>query len=258
LGRGQANESNVALVTDTPARPVRRVQAGQVRLAFRVWHATPAPGARPGGAAATPPVVLLHALGEDSSDWERVAPELTPSWRVYAPDLRGHGASDWSGPYTVEQLTADLAAFLDALGLRRVALVGHSMGAVPAYLFAARHPERVTRLILEEPAPPFPRPPAARERPAEPPSFDWDATALSDEFTDPPPSWGAALSDIKSPALLIAGGQDSHLDDGRLAEMAALMGDCELTAIEAGHMVHATRPAEFTEAVTAFLSKSLS
>ena len=246
-------------MTDIPARPVRRVQAGQVRLAFRVWHAMPAPGTRPGGAAATPPVVLLHALGEDSSDWERVAPELTPSWRVYAPDLRGHGASEWSGPYTVEQLTADLAAFLDALGLRRVALVGHSMGAAPAYLFAARYPERVTRLVLEEPVPPFPRPPADRERPAEPPSFDWDATALSDEFTDPPPSWRAALSDIKSPALLIAGGQDSHLDDGRLAEMAALMGDCELTAIEAGHhLVHATRPAEFNETVSAFLGKSLS
>jgi 3-oxoadipate enol-lactonase len=244
-------------VTDIPARPARRVQAGQVRLAFRVWNATPAPGTRP-GAAATPPVVLLHALGEDSSDWERVAPALTPSWRVYAPDLRGHGASDWSGPYTVEQLTADLAAFLDALGLRRVALVGHSMGAAPAYLFAARYPERVTRLVLEEPAPPFPRPPVSRERPAGPPSFDCDATALSDEFTDPPPSWRTALSDIKSPALLIAGGQDSHLDDGRLAEMAALIGDCELTEIEAGHLVHATRPAEFTETVTAFLGKSLS
>ena len=253
----KANESNVALVTHIPARPVRRVQAGPVRLAFRVWNATPAPGTRPGGAAATPPVVLLHALGEDSSDWEEVAPALTPSWRVYAPDLRGHGSSDWSGPYTVEQLTADLAAFLDVLGLRRVALVGHSMGAAPAYLFAARHPERVTRLVLEEPPPPFPRPAVARQRPAQP-SFDWDATALSDEFTDPPPSWRAALSDIKSPALLVAGGQDSRLDDGRLTEMAALMGDCEMTAIEAGHQVHATRPAEFTETVAEFLGKSLS
>ncbi|HEX6452694.1 MAG TPA: alpha/beta fold hydrolase [Trebonia sp.] len=245
-------------MTDNPARPVRRVQAGQVRLAFRVWNATPAPGTRPGGAAATPPVLLLHALGEDSSDWEPIAPELTSSWRVYAPDLRGHGASERSGPYTVEQLTTDLAAFLDVLGLRRVALVGHSMGAAPAYLFAARHPERVTRLVLEEPVPPFPRPPADRERPAEPPSFDWDATALSDEFTDPPPSWRAALSDIKSPTLLIAGGQDSDLDARPLTEMAALMGDCELTTIEAGHLVHAKRPAEFTEAITAFLSKGLS
>jgi pimeloyl-ACP methyl ester carboxylesterase len=64
----------------------RRVQAGGVRLAYRTW-----------GPADAPPVVLLHALGEGSSDWARVAEALAPAWRVYAPDLRGHGASDWLG-----------------------------------------------------------------------------------------------------------------------------------------------------------------
>ena len=238
--------------------PVRRIQAGPVRLAFRTWGIARAPGVKPPPGAIPPaPLVLLHALGEDSSDWEAVAATLAPSWRVYAPDLRGHGASDWSGPYTVEQLTADLEAFLDALGLRRVALAGHSMGAAAAYLFAARNPNRVTRLILEEPPPPFPRPPVARERPAEPTAIDWDATALSDELTDPPSAWRDSLREIKVPALLIAGGPGSHLDDGRLPEMAALIPSCELTTIEAGHLVHASRPAEFAEAVAAFLSKSL-
>jgi pimeloyl-ACP methyl ester carboxylesterase len=104
-----------------------------------------------------PPVVLLHALGEQSSDWAPVAAALAPSWRLYAPDLRGHGASDWPGSYTIEQLTTDLEAFLDALGLEEVTLVGHSIGAPPAYLYAARHPDRVTRLVLEDPAPPWPR-----------------------------------------------------------------------------------------------------
>jgi 3-oxoadipate enol-lactonase len=238
-----------------PARPVRHIKAGQVRLAFRMWSAVPVPGTRPApGSPAAAPVVLLHALGENSSDWGPVASALAPPWRVYAPDLRGHGDSDWSGPYTVEQLAADLEAFLDALGLRRVALAGHSMGAAPAYLFAARHPERVIRLVLEEPPPPFPRPPSTAHRPAEPPGFDWDATALSGEFTDPPPSWRAALGDIKVPVLLIAGGPDSHIAQDRLAEMAGLIGDCSLRTIEAGHLVHATRPQEFTSAVTAFLT----
>ena len=246
-------------MTDKPARPARRIQAGEVRLAFRTWSGAPVPGTRlaPGGTSTTP-VVLLHALGESSSDWEPVASALAPPWRVYAPDLRGHGASDWTGPYTVEQLAADLEAFLDALGLRRVALAGHSMGAAPAYLFAARHPERVIRLVLEEPSPPFPRPPRTAERPAEPPRFDWDATALSGEFTDPPPSWRAALGDIKVPVLLIAGGPDSHVSQDRLAEMAGLIGECELLTIEAGHLVHATRPGEFTSAVKAFLSALVS
>jgi 3-oxoadipate enol-lactonase len=95
---------------------------GGVRLAYRTW-----------GPAGAPPVVLLHALGEASADWAPVAEALAPAWRVYAPDLRGHGASDWPGTYTIEQLTADLAAFLDALGLDRVILGGHSLGAAPAY-----------------------------------------------------------------------------------------------------------------------------
>ena len=90
---------------------MRRVQAGTVRLAYRTW-----------GPAEAPPLVLLHALGEESSGWEPVAQALASSWRVYAPDLRGHGASDRAGPYTIEQLAADLAALLGALGLERVAL----------------------------------------------------------------------------------------------------------------------------------------
>ena len=77
-------------------------------------------------------MVWLHALGEQSSDWGPVAAALASPWRVYAPDLRGHGASDWPGSYTIEQLTMDLAAFLDALDLDHVVLGGHSVGGPPA------------------------------------------------------------------------------------------------------------------------------
>jgi len=204
--------------------------------------------------------VLLHGPGEDAADWEPLAVSLAPAWRVHAPDLRGHGDSEHSGPYTVDQLTADVEAFVDALGLRRVALVGHSIGAVPAYLFAAKHPDRVIRLVLEEPVPPFPRAPLdlqphldqRRERAGEP-SFDPDAMALSSEFTEPPAAWRDALGDVTAPTLLIAGGPDSHLDQDQLAEMAALIPDCELTTIPAGHRVHACDPDTFAETVTAFL-----
>jgi 3-oxoadipate enol-lactonase len=221
------------------------VRAGGVRLAYRSW-----------GPADAPPVVLLHALGETSSDWAQVAAALAPSWRVYAPDLRGHGASDWPGAYTIEQLTTDLAAFLDALGLDQAALGGHSVGAPAAYLYAARHPGRVTRLILEDPAPPWPRALRVRTRPDGPLPFDWDATALSNEFTDPQvSSWRDSLRHIRAPALLIAGGPASHVDQGQLADMATLIPDCELVTIPAGHLVHAARPAEVTAVVTDFLRR---
>jgi pimeloyl-ACP methyl ester carboxylesterase len=200
--------------------------------------------------------VLLHALGETSWDWAPVAEALAPAWRVHAPDLRGHGASDWTGAYTIEQLTADLAAFLDALDLDRVTLGGHSIGGPPAYLYAARHPGRVRRLVLEDPAPPRPRAPRTPARPCEPLPFDWNVTALSNDFTEPQVSrWRDSLPQIQAPTLLIAGGPASHVDQGHLAELAALIPDCELVTIPAGHLVHAARPAQFTSAVTGFLGE---
>lgn len=221
------------------------IQAGGIGLAYRTW-----------GPADAPPVVLLHALGEASADWAPVAGALAPAWRVYAPDLRGHGASDWPGSYTIELLTTDLAAFLDALGLDQVILGGHSLGAAPAYLYAARHPGRVACLILEDPPPPWPRAPRVVARPADPLPFDWGATALSNQFTDPPvSSWRDSLGHIQAPALLIAGGPASHIDQGQLADMATLIPDCELVTIPAGHLVHAARPAQFTTVVTGWLHR---
>lgn len=233
---------------DTRSGLERRVQAGGVRLAYRTW-----------GPAQAPPVVLLHALGEGSSDWAPVAEALAPAWRVYAPDQRGHGASDWPGSYTIEQLTTDLAAFLDALSLQRVTLVGHSIGGPPACLYSARYPGRVARLVLEDPAPPWPRARRVLTRPDGPLPFDWDVTALSNEFTDPQvSSWRDSLRRVRAPALLIAGGPASHVDQGQLAVMATLIPDCELVTIPAGHLVHAERPAEFTAEVRGFLRGRLS
>ncbi|MFG3055252.1 alpha/beta fold hydrolase [Kitasatospora sp. NPDC048239] len=114
------------------------VDLGELRLAYRVH-----------GAAGAPPLLLLHALGERGADWDGVLPQLAPHHRVYALDLRGHGGSDRPARYGLELMRDDVVAFLDALGLARVDLVGHSMGGVVAYLLAQSHPERVGRLVLE-------------------------------------------------------------------------------------------------------------
>lgn len=192
---------------DAEAGEVRFAQAGDVRLAYRTW-----------GLVSAPPLVLLHALGEESSDWAPIAVILARSWRVYALDVRGHGASDWSGPYTIEGLTADLAAF------------------------------------LEEPPPPWPRARRVVSRPEGPLRFDWHATALSNEFTDPQvTSWRDSLSRIEAPTLIVAGGSASHVDQDYLASMAGLIPGCDLVSIPAGHLVHGARPADFTATVAAFL-----
>ena len=129
-------------------------EVGGIRLAYQVW-----------GAREDPPLVLLHALGEGAADWAGVAPAFAQHWRVYAPDLRGHGLSDWSGDYSLELMRADVLGFLDALGLDRVDLIGHSMGGLVAYLLAGECPERVGRLILEDVAALLPR---QRSLPAKP------------------------------------------------------------------------------------------
>ena len=108
-----------------------------------------------GGPEATPPIVLLHGLGELAESWAVVRPSFQRDYRVIAPDLRGHGRTDWPGEYSIELMAADTIALLDELNVDRVALIGHSMGGIVAYRIAEVHPERVERLIIEDVPPPY-------------------------------------------------------------------------------------------------------
>jgi pimeloyl-ACP methyl ester carboxylesterase len=85
------------------------------------------------------PVVLLHGLASNARIWDGVAPRLAGAGlRVVAIDLRGHGDSDQPGDgYGFETVGRDLAAALDALGLARPVLAGHSWGAGVALQYAA-------------------------------------------------------------------------------------------------------------------------
>lgn len=97
-----------------------------------------------------PPMLLLHGATGHAHLWDAFAPAFTDSYRVIALDQRGHGESGWASPpaYGAEDYVADLAAFIDSLGLGEVTLIGHSMGALHATIYAATYPDRVRRLVF--------------------------------------------------------------------------------------------------------------
>ncbi|WP_406517464.1 alpha/beta fold hydrolase [Streptomyces sp. NBC_00134] len=219
------------------------VDVGGVRLAYQMW-----------GPPDAPPLVLLHALGEDATDWEAVVPALARRRRVYAPDLRGHGRSDWPGDYSLELMQADVLRFLDALGLGSVDLIGHSMGGIVAYLLAEDHPQRVRRLVLEDVPIPRPRDQTTPTKPDGVLAFDWEMVlAVRRQIDVPDPRWLERLSQITAKTLVLTGGPHSHVPQGGVAELAHRIPGGQVVTIPVGHLIHHAAPKAFTEAVSAFL-----
>ena len=105
------------------------------------------------GGAGKPPLVILHGLLGSSRNWQTAGRDLTERFHVSALDLRNHGSSPHADEMTYEAMAGDVVAWMDAQGLARVTLLGHSMGGKVAMLLACRHPERVTRLIVVDIAP---------------------------------------------------------------------------------------------------------
>lgn len=104
------------------------------------------------GAPDSPAVVMLHGLRSYAQTFEPLATRLADRYRVLALDARGRGDSAWDpeGAYYTPSYVADLEEFADRLGLDRFVLLGHSMGGATAYVYAARHPERVIGAVIED------------------------------------------------------------------------------------------------------------
>jgi non-heme chloroperoxidase len=100
---------------------------------------------RPGGT----PVIFLHGVTDSWRSFELVLRRLPTSIHALAISQRGHGESSRpAAGYSYSDLAEDVRAFMDALGLQRAAIVGHSMGASVAQRLIVDHPERVSRLVL--------------------------------------------------------------------------------------------------------------
>jgi pimeloyl-ACP methyl ester carboxylesterase len=230
-------------VVDAPV--IARHDVDGITLAVRSW---------PCGEPARPPVVLLPGTGATACDWDTVAAQLCADRTVFAVDLRGHGESDWPGRYAIEQLASDVRGLLPLLASAGVDLVGHSLGGLVGCQVAATDGACVRRLVLEDIGIPHPRSAMTPARPAEPLSFDWAVVEqVRPQIDDPDPDWRHVIGAIEVPTLVIGGGPGSFLPQEDVAELARTVAHGTLVTIDAGHLVHATKPAEFLAELRTFL-----
>ena len=103
------------------------------------------------------PVICLHGLTRNSSDFENVAPMIADMGRrVIVPDVRGRGESQWdsrSDRYVPQTYARDVVELLDALGIGRAVFVGTSMGGVIMMMLALRHGSRIAAAVLNDVGP---------------------------------------------------------------------------------------------------------
>jgi pimeloyl-ACP methyl ester carboxylesterase len=120
---------------------VSRAEVGGVRFSYQEKGAGPA-------------LVLIHGVGSGARSWAAQLESLSSAFRVIAWDAPGYGDStpQPAASPRPEDYTARLELLLGALGVERLHLVGHSLGAIIAARFAAEHPQRIVRLTLASPS----------------------------------------------------------------------------------------------------------
>ena len=95
------------------------------------------------------PVILLHGYAETSRMWRPLMVELAKAHTVIAPDLRGFGQSSKpTSGYDKKTMAQDIHALAKSLGYRRATIVGHDIGLMVAYAYAAQYPTEVDRVVL--------------------------------------------------------------------------------------------------------------
>jgi pimeloyl-ACP methyl ester carboxylesterase len=125
----------------TPGPTSRIYFSQRLRLHYVDW-----------GNAGAPPLLLVHGGRDHCRNWDWVAGHLARDWHIIAPDLRGHGDSEWSkdGSYTMPGYIYDLAQLIHQLRVAPLTLIGHSLGGNIALRYAGLYPENVARLIAIE------------------------------------------------------------------------------------------------------------
>jgi pimeloyl-ACP methyl ester carboxylesterase len=122
----------------------RNIVLRQLRFHFLEW-----------GSPEAPTIVLLHGGHQSAHSWDLVSLHLARRYHVLALDQRGHGDSEWARDvaYSNHEMSLDAAAFIDALGLQRPVLMGHSMGGRNAMLLTKHDPSRLGALVIVDVGP---------------------------------------------------------------------------------------------------------
>jgi len=104
------------------------------------------------GNTEAPPLLLIHGGRDHARNWDWVALALRDSYHIMAPDLRGHGDSEWArgGQYAMIDYVLDVAQLLEQLQLFPITIIGHSLGGAIACQYSGVYPERVTQLVAIE------------------------------------------------------------------------------------------------------------
>ncbi|HEX5166079.1 MAG TPA: alpha/beta fold hydrolase [Thermomicrobiales bacterium] len=218
------------------------------------------------------PVVLIHGLSASGRWWHRNVDALAAHFTVYVIDLIGFGRSRGGRRFVLAEAAALVAGWMDAIGLERANVVGHSMGGYVAAQLAAEFPEKVDRLVLVDAAVPLPRQQRlhhlthlGREMRYTPPRF-LHLLATDALLAGPRTIWAAAnqliaadlepkLDRISAPVLLVWGEHDPLVPASVADRLAERIPNVRRVVIpNCGHKPMLERPNEFNEAVIAFLA----
>ncbi len=123
-------------------QPESRYYTSQrLKLHYAVW-----------GDESNPPLILIHGSRDHARSWDRTALELADRYCVYAPDLRGHGDSEWAlgGDYSIIDYALDMHALGEAIGRAPYTLVGHSLGGGVGLQYTGAFPDKVSRMVSIE------------------------------------------------------------------------------------------------------------
>ena len=99
-----------------------------------------------------PPMILIHGGRDHCRNWDWVAEHFRHDYHIIAPDLRGHGDSQWmeGGSYNQIDYVYDIAQLLQQKQMSPVTVIGHSLGGSISTLYTALHPEKVNKLVAIE------------------------------------------------------------------------------------------------------------